>query len=182
MTVRLTVFGPLGLAVLLLAGCGTTPPPSFEPTPKPAVAPAAPTAPAAPAPAELAGTNCAFREVIVSVPVEGAHQVYQNLHVQLVAIVSQLNASVYDASSIRAMLTRLEPQTCAAVAKLLSESPTISPHKLDQVHDSIITKIQPVIRQTLRDWPHASQYDVDVVIVSMYWTDSTVGRHDLTPW
>jgi hypothetical protein len=179
MTVRLTIPGLVGLAVLLLVGCGTTPPPSFEPTPKTPVAPATP---AASAPAELAGTNCAFREVIVSVPVEGAHQVYQNLHVQLVAIVNPLNASVYDASSVRGMLNRLGPRTCAEVAKLLSESPTTSPHKLDQVHDAIITKIQPVIRQTLRDWPHASQYDVDVVIVSMYWTDSTVGRHDLAPW
>ena len=168
--------GPLGLVALLLAGCATTTPPgSFEPGPKP---PAPPTNGVA---ADFAGTNQPFREVVVSVPVEGAHQVYQNLHVQLVAIVNPTDPAVYDASTVRVMLNRLEPRTCAEVMKVLTDSPTISPHKLDQVRDAILTKIQPVIRETLREWPHAAQYDVEVVIVSIYWTDSTVGRRDLGP-
>ena len=129
----------------------------------------------------FAGTNHPFREVVVAVPVEGAHQVYQNMHVQLVAIVTPLDAAIYDPSSIRVMLDRLEPRACSEVMKVLTDSPTISPHKLDQVREAVLAKIQPVIRQTLHEWPHANQYDVEVVIVSMYWTDSTVGRRDLGP-
>lgn len=138
-----------------------------------------PVAAAAPAPPpDMAGTNHLFREVIVSGPVEGAGQVYQNLHVHLAAMVKSKEPSVYEASSVSAMLNRLEPRICAEVVRILTDSPTLSPHKLDQVRDAIIAKIQPAIRQTLAEWPRADQYDVDVVIVSMYWTDSTVGRHD----
>jgi len=161
--------GLLTAGIIFSAGCRTAPP-LEEPAEVPQNAKPV---------SHFEGANVPFREVVASVPVEGAHQVYQNLHVGLEAIITPHDPSVGDSAAVRVMTCRLEPKVAAEVLKAMTDSPTISPHKLDQVRDNITAKIQPVVHQVLQAWPQASQYDVEVVIVSMYWTDSTVGRSDL---
>jgi hypothetical protein len=158
------------MGIVALAGCQTAPPSPPE-TPPPPIAKPAP---------RFEGASIPFQEVVVSVPVEGAHQVYQNLHVGLMAAITTHDTAVGDPSAVKALAVRLEPQVAAEILKALTDSPTLSPHKLDQVRDNLAAKIQPVVDQTLAAWPPAAQYDVKVVIVSMYWTDSTVGRRDLS--
>lgn len=157
------------MGIIAFAGCQSAPPSPPESPPPPVAKPAA----------RFEGASIPFREVIVSVPVEGAHQVYQNLHVGLMAAVTARDAAAGDPSAIKALALRLEPQVAWEVLKALTDSPTISPHKLDQVRDTLVAKIQPAVDQVLGAWPAAAQYDVKVIIVSMYWTDSTVGRGDL---
>jgi hypothetical protein len=166
---RIAGLSLLTAGIIFSAGCRTAPP-LEEPVDVPQT-----TKPVS----RFEGANVPFREVVASVPVEGAHQVYQNLHVGLEALVTPHDPSVGDPSAVRMMTCRLEPKVAAEVLKVMTDSPTISPHKLDQVRDNITAKIQPVVRQVLEAWPQASQYDVEVVIVSIYWTDSTVGRTDL---
>lgn len=178
----------VALAGLFLPGCAAPAPrsaPAYsESSPKPpSTVPAAaePASPASNAPAagnDLAGSAFPFREVVVSVPVEGAGQVYQNLHVHLVATVQAKAGAAYSATSVLAMVKRLEPRVCGSVVKVLTDSPTLSPHKLDQVRENLIAKMQPAIRQTLGEWAGSDAYDVDVVIVSLYWTDTSGGRRE----
>lgn len=116
---------------------------------------------------------------MASVPVEGAHQVYQNLHVGLAALVTAHNSALYDSLKAQSLARRLEPKLTAEVVKALADSPTISPHKLDHVRDDVASKVQIAADNNLAQWPDAAPYAVEVVVVSMYWTDSTVGRYDL---
>jgi hypothetical protein len=155
----------LGVAIAVLAGCSTTPP-----VPVPPKSPASHVAPA---------TCIYFREAITSVPVEGAHQVYQNLHVGLAALITARDPADYLPLQAESLARRLEPKLAAEVVKALADGPTISPHKLDHVRDEIAAKVQAVAADNLAQWPDAAPYAVEVVVVSMYWTDSTVGRHDL---
>ncbi len=162
---RTIYLASLGLAMAVLAGCSTTPP-----------VPASPKSPAS----QVALATCVyFRETIASVPVEGAHQVYQNLHVGLAALVTARDPAVYVPLQAESLARRLEPKLAAEVVKTLTDGPTISPHKLDHVRDEIAAKVQASAADYLAQWPDAAPYAVEVVIVSMYWTDSTVGRHDL---
>jgi hypothetical protein len=163
----------LVLAAVFFAGCATK---------KPGMV-------AGPAPASMSSscpTNCVeaatcvyCREAVASVPVEGASQVYQNLHVGLATLVTARNPALYSAREAELLARRLEPKLDAVVVKALVDGPTMSPHKLDHVRDGICEKVQAAAGENLSRWPDAASYSVEVVIVSMYWTDSTVGRPDL---
>jgi len=122
------------------------------------------------------GTNIVLEEVIGSMPVEGAHQVYQNLHVGLATIVTPRKASNYDPAQAASLVCRLEPRVAAQVLKVLTDSPTISPHRLDHLRDALASTAQAAADEALAKCPEAATYNLEVVVVSLYWTDSTVGR------
>lgn len=151
--------GALGAAIVFLAGCGTTPVQSNS------VSPFRPVS---------TETSITFAEVVASVPVEGAHQVYQNLHVGLAAVISPREAFSSAPAQIDWLVRRLEPRVSSEVLKVLTDSPTISPHKLDHVREIVAARAQAVAGEVLAQSPVPSAFEIEVVVVSMYWTDSTV--------
>ena len=155
------------MGLVLASGCASTPPPPVE------VAPAS-----APAPPVENGTSVFFNEVMVSVPVEGAHQVYQNLHVGVAANVYARNSASYDASAVAGLLRRLEPRVAAATLQVVDDAGIVVPRKLGALRESIVARIQEVVNQTVGNWEHTAQYQVEVAVVSLYFTDSTVGRSE----
>jgi hypothetical protein len=119
-----------------------------------------------------------FDEVMAAVPVEGAHQVYQNLHVGIAATVSPHTNSTYNPNQVNWILRKLEPRVSAAILQVVTDSGTISPRKVGAFREAVAAKIQEVVAQTLSTWEHSPDYEVEVTVVSMYFTDSTVGRSD----
>jgi hypothetical protein len=115
-------------------------------------------------------------EIIASVPVEGANQPYQNLHVGLTALVTPRTAIPCDPEEVEAALHVFGPRISAAVLKLVTDSPTLSPHKLDHFRDDLAEAAQKAGAQAFARWPHAADCEIEVVVVSLYWTDSSVGR------
>ena len=172
--------GVVSLVMALGAGCASRPQPAAV---NPAPVEPAPPAPAfeAPAPVQSArqlepGETKFFGEVIVAVPLEGAHQVYQNLHVGLAANVDPREPSKYEASQVQWLFQRLEPRLDAAVLQVVTDAGVVSPRKLGALHDAIVTRLQSVVSQTVGNWPYTADYQVEVEVVSLYFTDSTVGR------
>ena len=98
-------------------------------------------------------TSVSLAEVMVSVPVEGAHQVYQNLHVGLAAIINPRKGSAYDANQVEWIVRRLEPRISAATLQVVCEGGTVSPHKLGALRQSIACKAQEVANQPLPSGP-----------------------------
>ncbi len=129
-------------------------------------------------PARTAGDrpSVSFDEVIVALPVEGAHQVYQNLHVGLDAIMTMRNASAPDPGAEEWIVRFLEPRVSAAVLKVVTEGNTLSPHKLGMLRESITARVDEVVKESVAQWAQAPKYGVEVVVVSLYLTDSSVGR------
>jgi hypothetical protein len=154
-------FWMLSLLAAGLAGCATGP---VQPTPA-----ASPTKPAEP-------SNISFSEVVASVPVEGAHQVYQNLHVELTALPRPLKEGSQDTQMIESAVRRLEPRISSAVLQLITEGTTLSPHRLGQLREAVATAAQGLADDERSRWSHGSDFEVKMVVVSMYFTDATVGR------
>jgi hypothetical protein len=116
-------------------------------------------------------------EIIASVPVEGANQPYQNLHVGLAAVITpKSSAAACDPDEVEAALHACAPRIAAAILKMVTDSPTLSPHKLDRFRDDLAAVAQTTANQAFARWPHASTCEIEVVVVSLYWTDSSVGR------
>jgi hypothetical protein len=151
-------------------------------TPPPAPAPGTNTPPVEaplPAPARVEeGTSVRFDEVMAAVPVEGAHQVYQNLHVGIAATITPHTGTPFNPSQVGWLLHKLEPRVSAATLQVVTDSGTISPRKVGALRDAVVAKIQEVVAQTLSTWEPSANYEVEVTVVSMYFTDSTVGRSD----
>src|SRR5271170_4715001 len=92
-----------GLATLFFAGCATKRPAAV------AAVPPAPVSVSSNCPAGgLKAAACVYcREAVASVPVEGAHQVYQNLHVGLATMVTARNPALYSPSEAELLARRL---------------------------------------------------------------------------
>jgi hypothetical protein len=116
-----------------------------------------------------------FEEVVVSLRLSGANAPYQNLHVALAAFVNPLKptlSSPYDAEGI---LRRMETRVIARVSESLSD---LGEQSLNtrELRKRILGEGQSVINDALRQWEHSSDYRVELVIASLYWTDASVGR------
>ena len=117
----------------------------------------------------------AFDEVVVSLKMHESTAPYQNLHVALAAFANPSKptlASNYDAETI---LRRLETRLTARVSESLSN---LGEQSLDtrELRMKILSEGQSVINDALRQWEHGSEYRVELVISSLYWTDASVGR------
>jgi hypothetical protein len=122
------------------------------------------------------GTSISFDEVMMAAPVEGAHQVYQNLHVGLAAVINPRKGGGCDPGHVDWLVHRLQPDLSAATIQVVTEVGTISPRKLGVLRQTIANRAAEVVGETLAPWSHAPDYSVQVSVVSMYFTDSTVGR------
>ena len=160
--------GWIAAGLFLVAGCASEPP--EDASGKPAAAPAAPL------PHVENGATMFFDEVMVAVPVEGAHQVYQNLHVGVAVSVTPRGVGGYNTNQVAWLFRRLEPRVDAAVLQVATDAGTVSPRKVGALRDAIAGRVQEVASQTVGNWEHTHSYDVELSVVSLYFTDSTVGR------
>jgi hypothetical protein len=119
--------------------------------------------------------SVSFDEVVVSVSVADTKEAYQNLHVGLAAIINPRKETFYNPYQVESIVRRLEPRISAEVLKLV-EGNRVSLQELGPLRARVGAKVQDVVGQTLARWTHASEYDVEVVVVSLYLTDSSVGR------
>lgn len=135
-----------------------------------------------------------FDEVVVSLSLRTADGTwlpgYQNLHVVPAAVVnyrgervrgsvSYSGSSAYtpsSASEVEAILERLEIRVNAKLSEVLSQ---LQPQSLkDTATLRAIAKdtAQSVVHEGLAQWEHGKNYNVEMVILSLNWTDSSVGR------
>ncbi len=161
MNLKTNWLGMVSIGLVWLAGCATTPDaPGFASS-------AAPVTDRA---------SVAFDEVVAAVPVEGAGQVYQNLHVGLAAVITGSNASSNHTSQVDWIARRLEPKVAAATLQVVMDGSTLSPHKLGPVRETVAARAQEVAKESLRQWALAADYEVEITVTSLYFTDSSVGR------
>ena len=106
---------------------------------------------------------------------KGTTAPYQNLHVALAAFANPLKPTVANTYDAEAILRRLESRVAARVSESLSN---LGEQTLDtrELRKTILDEGQSVINGALRQWEHGSDYRVELVIASLYWTDASVGR------
>lgn len=122
------------------------------------------------------GGRVVFDEVVVSLPFRGASAPYQNLHVAPAAVVNvriTTSGSAYEAEQI---VRRLETRVAARLSEVLSNLGEQSLSDTASLRRRVLSEAQTVVDEGLRQWEHAAEFRVEMVIASLYWTDASVGR------
>jgi len=117
-----------------------------------------------------------FDEVVVSLPLRGANAPYQNLHVAPAAVVNVRRITHSSTYSAQDILRRLETRVAARLSEVLSSLGEQSLSETTALRRRVLTEAQAVVDEALHQWEHGSDYRVEMVIASLYWTDASVGR------
>jgi hypothetical protein len=121
-------------------------------------------------------TRVALEEIIVSLPLKGATQPYQNLHVGLAATINPVKTTLYAPYTVTDILQRLEPRISARVVEVLSDKKMSSLDDMPALRVQMAQEAQAVVDEAMRHWQHGAEYEVKILVTSLYWTDPSVGR------
>lgn len=159
---RSSLLGVIALVTAgLMCGCVTTPAPEGKAYP-----------------GYLVGdrTRVYLDEVVVSLPLKGATQPYQNLDVGLAAPVNPVKTTPYRPYSVRDILERLEARIAARVVECLSNVKELSLDNKPELRVRVAQEAQAVVDDAMRQWEFGADYEVKVLVVSFYRTEASVGR------
>lgn len=121
-----------------------------------------------------------FDEVVVSLPFRTADGTampgYQNLHVVPAAVVNVRRTTPSSAYEAESILQRLEIRVTARLSEVLSRLPPQSLNDTVNLREVVVRESQAVVNEGMAQWEHGQDYRVEMVIASLYWTDSSVGR------
>ncbi|MDD5141166.1 MAG: hypothetical protein PHY43_13005 [Verrucomicrobiales bacterium] len=117
-----------------------------------------------------------FDEVVVSLRFQGANAPYQNLHVTLAAFVNPKKTTYSSPYQAEDILRRLETRVAVRLSEMLGGLGEQSLGDTEALRRKILGESQTVVDDALRQWEHGSDYHVEIVIASLYWTDASVGR------
>ena len=122
-------------------------------------------------------SNTALNEIVVSVSSGGpGTKTYNNLHVILAAIINvkqETYASFYDVERI---VRRMEPRTSARVVDIVLAGGPLAPSQLSELRGRVLAAAQAEFDVAYAKWEHAPEFDVALVVTSLYLTDGSVGR------
>lgn len=115
-----------------------------------------------------------FDELVVSVPSDSTRE--RNLHVVLSAILNPRVATYAQPYESRSIVSRSESRISARVVEVVLSMGAIGPADLTRVRERVSEEAQKVVEQAMAGWEHAGDYEVRMVVVSLYFTDGSVGR------
>lgn len=118
----------------------------------------------------------AFDEIVVSLPFSGANGPYQNLHLVLAASVNPRKVTLSNPYEVEQILRRIEARVSARVSSQLSQLSQQSLATINQLREKARDEAQAVVEDTLRRWQHGGDYQIEVLVVNLYWTDASAGR------
>jgi hypothetical protein len=119
-----------------------------------------------------------FDEIVVSIPLMGASAPYQNLHVAPAAFVNPRTTTYASPSEAEMILRRLETRVAARITEVLVGVGQTGMDMTGHLRLTIQREAQAVVDEALRQWERGSDYRVEIVIASLYWTDGSVGRSE----
>jgi hypothetical protein len=115
-------------------------------------------------------------EVVVSMPLKGAAQPYQNLHIGLAGTINPVKTTVYSSYTVTDILQRLEARISARLVGTLGGLKQQSLDDMPLLRAQVEHEAQAVVDEAMQRWQHGSEYEVKILVVSLYWTDGSVGR------
>ncbi len=121
-------------------------------------------------------TRVNLDEVVVSLPLKGAAQPYQNLHVGVAATINPVKTTAYSSYTLTDILQRLEARISARLVEVLGDVKQQSLDDMPALRAQVAREAQVVVDQAMQRWQHRSEYEVKILVVSLYWTDGSVGR------
>lgn len=121
-----------------------------------------------------------FDEIVVSLPFRANDgtvvSTYQNLHVAPAAVVNVRRTTLSSAYEAESILERLQVRVAARLSEVLSKLPPQSLNDTAAIRAIVLKESQAVVNEGMTQWEHAQDYQIEMVIASLYWTDPSVGR------
>jgi len=116
-------------------------------------------------------------EVVVSVPSAGREsKTYNNLHVTLAAIINVKQVTSADFWDVERIVRRMEPRTSARVVDVVLGGGPVAPAELSELRRKILAAAQAEFDTAFVKWEHAPEFEVRLVVTSLYLTDESVGH------
>jgi hypothetical protein len=122
-------------------------------------------------------SSTALNEIVVSVPSGGpGTKTYNNLHVTLAAIINVRQVTSQSDYDVERIVRRMEPRTSARVVDIVLASGPVAPSQLSELRGRVVAAAQAEFDAAYAKWEHAPEFDVALVVTSLYLTDGSVGR------
>ena len=119
----------------------------------------------------------ALNEIVVSVPSGGpGTKTYNNLHVTLAAIINIRQVTSESDYDVERMVRRMEPRTSARVVDIVLAGGPVAPSQLSELRGRVLVAAQAEFDVAYAKWEHAPEFEVVLVVTSLYLTDGSVGR------
>jgi hypothetical protein len=148
-------------SLAVLSGCVTSPPP---------------------AEGQVAGYNvgdrarAGFEELVVSLRFRGANAPYQNLHIAMTAFINPIRKTSGDPYEAQGIVERCEPRIAARLSESFSRLGEQSLDDVPSLRQKARTEAQSIVDEALKRWEHGADYQVEMAVASLYWTDASVGQ------
>jgi len=157
---------PLALAVSLLAGCVSLPSSGDKNYSSSKVGDRA---------------SYDFNEVVVMAPCAKAQEGFLNLHVQLSATINPQKVTIAGNSEVQEIVSRLYPRLAAAVTAVIQ--PQADPlSDLDALREKVAQEADRVFNAEFRKWAFSEDYEVQLVVISMHFTNGSVPCKSESVW
>lgn len=114
-------------------------------------------------------------EVVVAVPCKEAQSGFINIHAVLAGIINPRKTSLSNTWDVQSILSRLSPRISSAVTAVIQQEPAPTENLID-LRDRIVKVANRVFEVEFSKWTSAEDYDVQIVITSLYLTNGSVGR------
>ncbi len=116
-----------------------------------------------------------IEEVVVAVPCKEVQSGFVNVHVVLTGIINPKKTSLSNTWDVQSILSRLSPRISSAVTVVIQQEPAPTENLID-LRDRIVKVANRVFAGEFSKWTSAEDYDVQIVVTSLYLTNGSVGR------
>lgn len=129
-------------------------------------------------------TTKTLDEIVVSLPLSGSSEPYQNLHLFLAVAINPVHKNTdapYTSSKsysheVEDLVRRLSPRINATVSTALQDRSQAQLSNMSLIRKQAIVLSEGVLRDAMQNWKYASDYKLEVLVLNCYWTDASVGR------
>lgn len=125
--------------------------------------------------------EAALFELLVSVPTKSQSTDYANLHVWFAAIVNPKKTSLGSTADVQQILWRSSTRLQSDLTKEVLRYGPVSPTDLANLTPILTKKAPATFDPLFVNWTYASDFSVEFVVYSIYFTDSSIGRENSRP-
>ncbi len=114
-------------------------------------------------------------EVVAGVPSEGSETGFLNIHVVLAGVINAKETSLPKGGDVRDIIWRLYPRISSAVVATLQQK-SARTEDISILREEILKEANGVFAAEFAEWASSKDYDVHIVVMSLYFTNGGVGR------
>jgi hypothetical protein len=114
-------------------------------------------------------------EIMVTMPGNGEREL-RNLHVAFAAIVNPTGISTGTEYDVRSIIQRAHTRISSALVQDVTAGTISTSSGLVNLRDQVVKRASEVFNTAYSKWSHCGEFKVEIVVVSLYLTNGSVGR------